>query len=1033
MKKVLPLLLFFLMGQLNAQVGINTTAPAAQLDIRSVNQAAPSSQDGLLIPKIDIFPAINPAAAQNGMLVFLTTAAGANLPGFYYWDNATTSWKGVANDNTKWGLTGNAGTTPATHFIGTSDAQDVIFKRQNIKAGQLNTANTSFGVNSMFAPTGTNNTAFGSLSLQNDTSGAGNTAVGNTALGNTTIGNENTAVGHSALAANTQGSENVIVGSNALAINGSGSGNTAIGYSTLSSLIGAGTFGNIAIGHRAGGNMLNGNNNIFIGTNTNAPTNNISNQLNIGNTIFGSTGATKNIGINTNAPKGMLDVTSTNNGVLIPRVALTSAILQAPIINPQGGAAVESTLVYNTATAGTAPNDVRPGFYYWNNKWVRFDVDQENIPKYYTAEGTSSVSASAAMVLMPDMEITYTPVNATALVHFSAAGFLGTATGCGNFAIFFQVLVNGVVVKGWQTSLEDIGNATNRTPWDTSFTAPVAVTPGIPQTIAVFWSFPGCPGGAINLVANPTAVVSGQVFRAHRSITVIDPNGGGGIVAATPPVVTNNWSVLGNTGTNPNTHFIGTADNADVTIKRNGLPAGKIGLTNTALGNTAFFSNAGLSNSAFGNSTLVSNTGAENTAIGSQALQTNTSGAGNTAVGKAALLTNLTGSDNTAIGHNAKGGFSDLINATAIGANTFVETDNALVLGSIAGVNTATVNVNVGIGTTIPQSALHISRGTSGATPHANSNLTIEDDAANYQHFLTPATVESGLLFGTPVGQIRSAIIFNNPVNPDGFLFRAGGNNNRLAITGVGEVGIGTIAPNTDLEVSGGAERTIRVSSTTGGSVNLDFFRSGVASGDWRIRNVGGELVMLRSDDDFATAPDEQFRMSITSFRPIDNTKTLGTAAAKWISVFATNGTIQTSDLNDKQNISKIESGLEKIMRLEPVSFQWKEQRIDNYSQHLGFIAQQVQKVLPAVVVDSDWVEHGEGNAPIWQKSEKLGMKYAEIIPVLVKAVQEQQQTIETQSRQLSKLAEDNKKLQQQLETHDRQLQQILNRLSPDK
>ena len=56
-----------------SQVGINTTSPDAQLDIRSSNQVAPSNTDGLLIPKIDAFPATNPTLAQQGMLVYLTT------------------------------------------------------------------------------------------------------------------------------------------------------------------------------------------------------------------------------------------------------------------------------------------------------------------------------------------------------------------------------------------------------------------------------------------------------------------------------------------------------------------------------------------------------------------------------------------------------------------------------------------------------------------------------------------------------------------------------------------------------------------------------------------------------------------------------------------------------------------------------------------------------------------------------------------------------------------------------------------------
>ena len=80
----------------------------------------------------------------------------------------------------------------------------------------------------------------------------------------------------------------------------------------------------------------------------------------------------QNVGINSTgaAPdsSAALDVSSTDKGVLIPRVALTSTTAYAPItVSPD-----TSLLVYNTATAGTAPNDVSPGFYYWSGStWNR--------------------------------------------------------------------------------------------------------------------------------------------------------------------------------------------------------------------------------------------------------------------------------------------------------------------------------------------------------------------------------------------------------------------------------------------------------------------------------------------------------------------------------------------------------------------------------------------------------------------------------------------------------------------------------------
>lgn len=72
------------------------------------------------------------------------------------------------------------------------------------------------------------------------------------------------------------------------------------------------------------------------------------------------------VGIGNTNPKAALDVTSTNDGLLIPRVALTAtniATINTPTI---------SEIIYNTATSVTGPNQVTPGFYYWDGVlWLK--------------------------------------------------------------------------------------------------------------------------------------------------------------------------------------------------------------------------------------------------------------------------------------------------------------------------------------------------------------------------------------------------------------------------------------------------------------------------------------------------------------------------------------------------------------------------------------------------------------------------------------------------------------------------------------
>lgn len=77
------------------------------------------------------------------------------------------------------------------------------------------------------------------------------------------------------------------------------------------------------------------------------------------------------VGVGTTTPAGALDINSTTQGLIPPRVALTALNVAAPVVNPQGGPLVTGTLVWNTNTAGAIPNNVVPGMYYWDGaKWI---------------------------------------------------------------------------------------------------------------------------------------------------------------------------------------------------------------------------------------------------------------------------------------------------------------------------------------------------------------------------------------------------------------------------------------------------------------------------------------------------------------------------------------------------------------------------------------------------------------------------------------------------------------------------------------
>lgn len=242
-------------------VAINTDGSlpdaGAMLDIKSANK-------GVLIPRIALTGAgdiTTISAPALSLLVFNTATAGSGstavTPGYYYWEGS--AWTKLVTDKNSsstgaaWSKNGNAGTTPGTDFIGTTDGRSLLFKVNNIPSGNMDIVqgNTFFGYSSgKVFTTGINNVGIGQNSLSSLTTSSENVAFGESALaaitdgggGNTAIGKSalaasngfsNTAVGRTSLVATTTGSENTALGRSSLFNNTTGSFNTAIGRNSL--------------------------------------------------------------------------------------------------------------------------------------------------------------------------------------------------------------------------------------------------------------------------------------------------------------------------------------------------------------------------------------------------------------------------------------------------------------------------------------------------------------------------------------------------------------------------------------------------------------------------------------------------------------------------------------------------------------------------------------------------------------------------------------------------------------------------------
>ena len=103
-----------------------------------------------------------------------------------------------------------------------------------------------------------------------------------------------------------------------------------------------------------------------------------------------------------------------------------------------------------------------------------------------------------------------------------------------------------------------------------------------------------------------------------------------------------------------------------------------------------------------------------------------------------------------------------------------------------------------------------------------------------------------------------------------------------------------------------------------------------------------------------------------------------------------------SSDLRYKTNVRSISSPLEKVKSLRGVYFNWDQKSFPNKDfsdkTELGFIAQEVEKVLPEVV--------SKDNSP----EEYRSVKYDKVVALLVEAIKEQQKQIDSLKSQVKKL-----------------------------
>ncbi|MBC7412408.1 MAG: hypothetical protein H7331_08130 [Bacteroidia bacterium] len=453
----------------------------------------------------------------------------------------------------------------------------------------------------------------------------------------------------------------------------------------------------------------------------------------------------QNIGVNNLTPdaSAILDITHTSRGLLIPRLPLTSTTDVVTITSP-----ALSLLVFNTATAGVSPNDVTPGYYYWNGiKWVGL----------ITPPTTNTINSAGNIITSTIGGVVDTTLAVNSVSNTSIANSFTTTI---NSVVGASVpIVNSVSntltgnnltttvngVTGAVVNLSTIVPATTNTMSSTGNTI-TNTTNGVAATAPTINSVSNTLTGN-----NLTTTVNGVTGAVVNLSTIV-------------PATTNTMSSTGNTITNTTNGIAATApaiNSVSNTSTTNNLTTTVNGVLGTAV-------------------TMVNS------------LNNNyntTTGLFNTTVNGVAGV-NITLPTNNAMGDSVRTlAWLTKGNAGTTAGNNFVGTidnqDLVFKTNSIENMRILNTNGNVGIGTITPALKLHLH---DGAQNFHAIRLTSGISQANYWDI-----VKRGDAYGA--GQNHNFVFAYNNVE-------------RVSISPAGNVGINNSTPTQKLDIAGSVKIT---------------------------------------------------------------------------------------------------------------------------------------------------------------------------------------------------------------------------------
>jgi len=303
--------------------------------------------------------------------------------------------------------------------------------------------------------------------------------------------------------------------------------------------------------------------------------------------------------------------------------------------------------------------------------------------------------------------------------------------------------------------------------------------------------------------------------------------------------------------------------------------------------------------------------------------------------------------------------------------------------------NTLFVNDSrVGIGTASPDTLLHIQDTSSGTLGVGAVLLKVEAISNGYSSAIEMKARQND---GT-----QKSMFFEYNAQQNGITIQNNSGSRLVHFDNDGNVGIGTVAPVQKLTVDGGqiivGDATFSTTASSSGLGNSLIIGADTGGGHtWiQAKSAGNNYITFSTTPDGGTTAEY---MRITKTGDIcdqGNDADLSDCA---------------SDIRLKENINSYGYGLDEVLQLNPVEFNWNEAAVQEWGYTpnitiLGLVAQEVEEVIPEWVVDNSYG---------YKKVDGAGnLKY-----LLVKAVQELNTKHEQKDTEISELKQQNQALKQ--------------------